>query len=278
MPLLDILFSKKKKPMNEGSREDTGFDNAKYSIPSIPSVGNHASDRKNMRMERRELLYTIVRESMARVGMLSSTYRYKVLSLDSRGSQYMIMVDLPQELASEIGRLGEIETAIALNAKARHDILVKAVYWRNSEPLAFNSTQHSVKSKAETPRAVTEQDIGLSEPHFAPASPGKVASRYESNREEEVAKFKQALAAGIPSEPPTEAKNGKPWSRNQKAKTDFQDTQLIFADTQVQQQQGRNLNQPKSGKASQRDFQDTEVAESVEKISPLSSTQYGDLN
>jgi hypothetical protein len=278
MALLDILFSKK-KPMNAGSREDTGFGNAKYSIPSVPLAGNHASDRKNMRMERRELLYSIVRESMARVGMLSSTYRFKVLSLDSRGSQYMIMVDLPQELASEIGRLGEIETAIALNAKARHDILVKAVYWRNSEPLAFSSAPHPVKSRADIPREpLAEQAIGLPELHLAPESQVKVASRFETIREEEVAAFKQALAAGIPSETATEAKNIKPWSRNQKTKTDFEDTQLHFADTQVQQQQNKNLNQTKPGKALQRDFQDTEVVDSMEKISPLSSTQYGDLN
>jgi hypothetical protein len=45
-------------------------------------------------MERREMLYAVVREAMVRAGVLSSTYKFKVLSLDPRGRQFMVMVDL----------------------------------------------------------------------------------------------------------------------------------------------------------------------------------------
>ena len=75
----------------------------------ITSDDEQALDRKSMRLERRELLYAVVRESMARVGMLSSSYKYKVLSLDSRGKQYLIMMDLPREMADHIGQLARFD-------------------------------------------------------------------------------------------------------------------------------------------------------------------------
>ena len=44
-------------------------------------------NRKQERLERRELLYAVVREAMVRASVLSSTYKFKVLSLDPRGRQ-----------------------------------------------------------------------------------------------------------------------------------------------------------------------------------------------
>lgn len=84
----------------------------------------------------RELLYTVVRESMNKMGVLSSSYKFKVLSLDPRGRQYLVMMDLQRLQTGEVARMAEIETVIAQTAKARHDILVTAVYWRLSEQLA----------------------------------------------------------------------------------------------------------------------------------------------
>jgi hypothetical protein len=51
---------------------------------------NHRSEW----LESRKLLYAEVRESMTRAGILSSSYKFKVLSLDSRSDQYLIMMDL----------------------------------------------------------------------------------------------------------------------------------------------------------------------------------------
>ncbi len=84
----------------------------------------------------RELLYTVVRESMNKMGVLSSSYKFKVLSLDSRGRQYLVMMDLQRLQTGEVARMAEIETLIAQTAKARHDILVTAVYWRLSEQVS----------------------------------------------------------------------------------------------------------------------------------------------
>ena len=87
-----------------------------------------SSQRRNERLERRELLYSVVRESMTAAGVLSSTYKFKVLSLDSSGRQYLIMMDMPREQLADPGRFAEIEGTIARGAKERYDILVTAVY------------------------------------------------------------------------------------------------------------------------------------------------------
>ena len=123
----------------------------------------------------RELLYTVVRESMNKMGVLSSSYKFKVLSLDSRGRQYLVMMDLQRLQTGEVARMAEIETLIAQTAKARHDILVTAVYWRLSEQVT------SLLPPVHTP------------PVAAPAPAPKPA--FEPIQMDEVEAFKKALAA-----------------------------------------------------------------------------------
>lgn len=108
-------------------------------MPTTTQPGS-AANRKNERLERRELLYAVVREAMIRMGVLSSSYKFKVLSLDSRGRQYLIMMDLARQYMGDPVRLAEVETAIAQNAKSRHDILVTAVYWRVNEHVTAGVT------------------------------------------------------------------------------------------------------------------------------------------
>jgi hypothetical protein len=145
-----------------------------------PRVDN-AANRKNERLERRELLYSVVRESMVRAGVLSASYKFKVLSLDQRGRQFLVMMDLSRELGSESNRWSEIEVLIAQAAKARYDILVTAVYWRTSDHVVVGNPQRR--------------------PALAP-SPARPAAapRFEPIEAEEVAAFKKALnAAGNPA-------------------------------------------------------------------------------
>ena len=98
-------------------------------------------------MERRELLYAVVREAMVRAGVLSSSYKFKVLSLDPRGRQFMVMVDLAEGAASDTSRLAEIEAMIAQSAKARYEIVVSAVYWRANEHVAIGDAAHFTAHK-----------------------------------------------------------------------------------------------------------------------------------
>jgi hypothetical protein len=145
-----------------------------------PPRADNAANRKNERLERRELLYSVVRESMVRAGVLSASYKFKVLSLDQRGRQFLVMMDLSRELGSESSRWSEIEVLIAQAAKARYDILVTAVYWRTSDHVVVGNPQ---RRPALAP---------------APARPA-AAPRFEPIEAEEVAAFKKALNAAAPA-------------------------------------------------------------------------------
>ena len=193
------------------------------------SVPGSAANRKNERLERRELLYAVVRESMTRAGLLSTSYKFKVLSLDSRGRQYLIMMDMARQNVGDPQRLADMESHIAKVAKSRHDILVTAVYWRVNEHV----TAGLARSASAAPVVAAP---------VAAVATAPVAPRYEPLQADEVAAFKQALAA-IPS--PT----------------------ALSAPGEIVRSGRRNPAPPS--------FQDTELDE---RNSPLSGTQYGDLN
>lgn len=237
MGRLDNFFSKKTAPAATAPPvQDAGPTN-------LPPDEEQALDRKTQRLERRELLYAVVRESMARVGMLSSSYKYKVLSLDSRGSQYLIMMDLPKAMAEHIGQLAEIEEIVTQNARMRHQIDVTAVYWRINE-LSKTSTAVLRKPRAETePGSVVTTAPESSESQQTTLMPGDGKRRFEPIRPDEVTAFKQTLAAG------SKNKAGSPTVPLPKdfAPTEFPQTE--FEETRLDDQ-GRP---------------------------PLSRTQYGDL-
>lgn len=101
---------------------------------SMPAAGDEAGHhRRGERMARRERLYGVVRECMTNAGMLSSGYKFKVLSLDSRGRQFLVMVDLTRPHAGGAAWL-QVEATIVHAARARHGVGVKAVYWRHAAP------------------------------------------------------------------------------------------------------------------------------------------------
>jgi len=64
----------------------------------------------------------------------------------------------------------------------------------------------------------------------------------------------------------------KSWKRNTEAKADFADTELQLPDENMP-----TIAHPRLTPIP-REFQDTETFETPEKVQPLSSTQYGDLN
>lgn len=148
-------FSRKPAPPKPRSMaEPSGLLNADATVPLSPGrqgkplveplPPEHAANRKNERMERRELLYTVVRDAMVRAGVLSASYKFKVLSLDQRGRQFLVMMDLAREYGGETVRLSEIEALIAQTAKTRYDILVTAVYWRINDHVAVGIPQKGV--------------------------------------------------------------------------------------------------------------------------------------
>ena len=166
------------------------------------------ANRKNERMARRELLYSVVRDAMMRAGVLSASYKFKVLSLDPRGRQFLVMIDLARDFGGETARLAEIEALIAQGAKSRHDILVTAVYWRMNEHVAVGDPKAIVnaRSTSSSPMPLESQPALLDSapaplvhvrPQPQPVAAQRTPSRYEPLLADEVAAFKQALTAGV---------------------------------------------------------------------------------
>ena len=175
----------KAKPRSAGA-EPSGLLNADATVPLAPGrpgqpllqpvPPEHAANRKNERMERRELLYTVVRDAMVRAGVLSASYKFKVLSLDQRGRQFLVMMDLAREYGGETARLSEIEALIAQTAKTRYDILVTAVYWRINDHVAVGLPQKGI-TPTTVPSAVAPQGVVRKPvPAPAPAAPVPVAA------------------------------------------------------------------------------------------------------
>lgn len=198
------------------------------------SVPGSPANRKSERLERRELLYVVVRESMTRAGLLSSSYKFKVLSLDSRGRQYLIMMDMARQNISDSQRLSDVEIHIAKVAKSRHDILVTAVYWRVNEQVTAGL--------ARSMPSVVAPAAAMAAPPVAVVPTQAPPTRYEPLQPDEVAAFKQALA----SIPPVAG---------------------LSAPGEIVRSGRRNPAPPV--------FQDTEMDD---RNSPLSGTQYGELN
>ena len=126
------------------------------------------------RNQRRELLYTVVRDTMVRAGVLSAGYKFKVLSLDQRGDQFLVMIDVAQEYGSDSLRLSEIESQITRMAKARFSIAVTAVYWRIQRleaPLVAGVAQQRPTTQAPvaTPAAALSPMASGAAPAPAPA-------------------------------------------------------------------------------------------------------------
>jgi hypothetical protein len=89
------------------------------------------SPRRSRRILRREQLFSVVRESLIRGGVLSTSYEFKVLTLDVNGDSFLVLIDLalPAELMSDEYLL-EIERWIQFSAQSRHSMVVRSVYWR----------------------------------------------------------------------------------------------------------------------------------------------------
>ena len=239
---------------------------------------------RNERMERREQLYAVVRDAMVRAGVLSASYKFKVLALDQRGHQFLVMMDLAREHGSESARLSSIENVITQGARTRHAIAVTAVYWRindqisSAAPVAGAALQAPPPTLAPLPAAavaatlpagnVTPAPAPATAPVFEPApapvkapapvpSPAAapadrlVAPRFDPIVAEEVAAFRQALAgahAGTPAAPPVLGVAVHSGARRTSfAESEFPDTQL------------------------------PEEYEPRTRNSDLSNTQYGDL-
>ena len=215
MSLLNRLFQK--KPQDAGPSRSSG-------ASTRPGATDATSDRKAERSEHREQLYAVVREAMTRAGVLSASFKFKVLSLDSRGSNFLVMMDLVSSAAEESTRLAEVEALVMHNAKIRHNLTVSAVYWRLSD---YVTTGLTPKSSGPTAQRPQHPDLQSS----------------QTVAVEEMLAFKKAFAAATPAGPLS-----APGEVTRSARR----TAPLVNDSVLDLEDGR--------------------------ASPLSATQYGDLN
>ena len=268
------LPSKPRRPI-----EPSGLLNADATVPLAPGRKpalepvpvDPAANGKNERLERRELLYTVVRDAMVRAGLLLASYKFKVLSLNQRGRQFLVMIDLAREFGGETVRLSEIEALIAQTAKARYDILVTAVYWRINDHVAVGLPQKSMApagassqppapvppvrpAQAPVARpAVSPGPLPQAAPPVRPAvaAPARSGPHFDPIEADEVAAFKRALsdAASARATPAAAVKPG------------------------VSVRSGPLLPQSRPT-----GYEDTVMPGSDGAIPDLSGTQYGELN
>lgn len=126
-------FSKKNTAV-DGFAQDSGLFDQSPAAKSAAAGSPNAAGRKGQRMEQRELLYAVVRETMTRLGMIATSYKYKVLSLDTQGRQYLIMMDIKHDPKSQMPLMSKLELMLTQEAKSRHGIQITGVYWRFIEP------------------------------------------------------------------------------------------------------------------------------------------------
>ena len=163
--------------------------------------------RKIKRQARREQMYVAIREAMTRAGVLSASYRFKVLSIDPDADEFFAMMDLQRVAGDAPPQLASIEALIVQSARLRFDITVSGVYWRVHEVASIDKPLR--QAEAPTSRAPVE--------------------RSEPVQSDEVAAFQQALLAASARHPRVAAE------RSVKTRgprfDDFEDTEVTGAET-----------------------------------------------
>ena len=219
-----------KKAASDSSRPPRSGHAAQASERALPAASKpvldpaaQLVDRKVKRHARREQLYVAIRESMTRAGVLSASYKFKVLSLDQRGDQFLVMMDVVPGLGSQSDKLTEIETLLISTAKNLFGIFVTSVYWRtDNRQAAANAVNFGVSQ----PAALESQPMALESAKQTDKKPG--AQRYDPIHDDEMAAFKQALVAASAHHPATPDGTGKSRSglRSFTLITGFEDTEM----------------------------------------------------
>ncbi len=211
--------------------------------PHASASAGALPDIKQLRQDRRDHLYSAVRDVMLRSEVLASHYKFKVLSLDTQGRQYLVMVDLLGGQILRPDQLLGIETMISSSAAQRYALQVKSVYWRQAEPADLPAGASPVEdSIPPTAPLATVPDVAAPTPR---GRGGAKPQGFEPIGADEVLAFKKAI--GSNPLPATQAADGETQVsglRNASAMTGFEDTQLLEPD---------------------------------DTVSPLSRTQFGDL-
>ena len=249
MFFFELFFGKRLAPESGGAGRpiDHRMEPGAIVTPARQAAGGlppGADERRTRRHARREQLYVAVREAMTRSGVLAASYRFKVLSLDQLGNEFLVMVDLSMDFEDITSQLAAMEALIVQNARARFAITVPTVYWRMDTAHApAPGKPLPAKELEKPPVQVLLGDV----PAALPASPVRAAIRHDPLEADEVAAFRRALLAASAKAP------------------------VKALETAAKARRGVSSYTLLTG------FEDTELLESAASAA-LSKTQYGELH
>lgn len=161
---------------------------------SAAKSGAQASGLRQQRAARREQLFALVRENMIRMGVLSSHYKFKVLTLDPAGEQFIVMVDWqPGALGADPVFEKQFEAGLQhLLVERQQGFKVKAVYWRGHVEGAVPASLPPARTARPAPAAPT-----------APAAPAVTALHREEHVSDDELKALQAALRQAGASPQT---------------------------------------------------------------------------
>ncbi len=163
-------------------------------VSAAPATEPRKDERRSARTARRDQLYAVVRENMIRAGVLSSSYKFKVLTLDHEGTSHLVLIDIQATALDSVpeGTPG-LEVQLQQLAQERLHLEVRAVYWRllgathvqkapTRSVQAASETDHDPVEHDELAalqRALGERSTNTKHPSFEPTRP---MTRRESER------------------------------------------------------------------------------------------------
>lgn len=171
-------FSPNKPSMHKDGVAQTG-----------PAPMPDTTQLRDVRIDRRERLYAVVRAALVQAGVQTASFKFKVLALDDQGQQFLVMVDVAPPWGADAGWRSHIEGQVVQAAQAQHGLVITSVYWRNN--LELLAVPPSVSAPLSGPESDLSDRVTL---------PGGLG-RFEPLQEEEVAAFQKALEAA--SRPPS---------------------------------------------------------------------------
>ena len=231
MLFFDLFFGKRLAPEADGQDEpiDHRIERGAVVTPARHAGGGQqaaADERRVRRHARREQLYVAVREAMTRSGVLAASYRFKVLSLDQLGNEFLVMVDLSVDFEDITHQPAAMEALIVQNAKARFAITVPTVYWRMDPAPALTPGKPRPASE---PEKLPVQAPVAEAPAPLPARAVRAAIRHDPLEADEVAAFRLALLAASAKAPvnsPETAPRARRGVSSYTLLTGFEDTEL----------------------------------------------------
>ncbi len=145
MSWLVRLFS---KPLFKSPKATSSSKARRRSSEGRSNTPEDHAKRKAERALHREYLHDIVRECMATVGVLSSHYKFKVLTVDRESTQFVVMIDMLNLVAPDREGLSNMETSIAHRAMSLRGMRVIAVYWRMTDQASLLRPRGEVRIPA----------------------------------------------------------------------------------------------------------------------------------